>query len=199
MTDAQLNQYALPRGPVGYLAGLVMRVGTQPVQAEIADLITPLRSDQRVLEIGFGPGRLIGLIVERAPHVRISGIDPSPVMLRQARQANRQAISHGLVDLRSGHADSLPFDDTSFDAVVAVNNAPVWPDLPAGLREAHRVLRPRGRFVLSWHSAESPRFIQRRLALAPRHLDAVESALRAEFPRVDLRHLTYSVAFVATA
>lgn len=197
MADSQLNQFALPRGPLGFAAGWIMRIGADPVQAEIADLITPLRADQRVLEIGFGPGRLVRILAERAPHARLTGVDRSPVMLRQARRANRQAISQGRVDLRLGNAGSLPFDDATFDAVVAVNNAPVWLDLPAGLREAHRVLTRAGRLVVTWHSGQSPRLIQRRLALSPRHLDTVEAALRAEFARVDRRQLTYSVAFIA--
>lgn len=197
MADDQLNQFALPHGPLGSVAGWVMRIGTEPVQAEVADLITPLRADQRVLEIGYGPGRLVRILAERAPHARITGVDRSSVMLRQARRANREAISQGRVELRLGEAGSLPFDDATFDAVVAVNNAAVWPDLPAGVREAHRVLVRAGRLVVTWHSAQSPRLIQRRLALEPRHLDTLEAALRAEFARVDRLPLTYSVAFVA--
>jgi ubiquinone/menaquinone biosynthesis C-methylase UbiE len=196
MTDRQLSQFALPRGPLGYLTGLTMRLGADPVQAEIADLITPLRDDQRVLEIGFGPGRLVRVLAERAPHARITGVDPSEVMMRLARRANRRAISRGTVDLRRGQATPLPFEDGVFDAVAAVNNAPVWPDLIAGLREARRVLRRHGRFVVSWHSADSPRLVGRRQALTAPQLDAVEAALRAEFSRADRRTLTYSVAFV---
>jgi SAM-dependent methyltransferase len=42
----------------------------------------------------------------------------------------------------------LPFPDCAFDVVTAVETHYYWPDLPANVREVHRVLKPGGSFVL---------------------------------------------------
>jgi ubiquinone/menaquinone biosynthesis C-methylase UbiE len=63
---------------------------------------------------------------------------------------NAAAIRSGRVDLRRGSVDSLPFDDSSFDGVLAINSMQVWPDAVAGLREIRRVLRPGATIALGF-------------------------------------------------
>jgi ubiquinone/menaquinone biosynthesis C-methylase UbiE len=52
------------------------------------------------------------------------------------------------VDYRAGAAEALPVDDAAADVVWALATVHHWPDLDAGLREAARVLRPGGRFLV---------------------------------------------------
>ena len=52
------------------------------------------------------------------------------------------------LDLRTGSADALPVDDASCDVVLAFDSMDHWADVPAGLREVQRVLRPGGQFVV---------------------------------------------------
>jgi ubiquinone/menaquinone biosynthesis C-methylase UbiE len=103
-----------------------------------------------VLEVGFGPGVTIHRLAKLASRGRVAGIDPSREMLEQARTRNSIAIQNGCVDLRRGSADSLPFDDNSFDKVLAINSMQVWPDAAAGLREIRRVIKPAGRLALGF-------------------------------------------------
>jgi ubiquinone/menaquinone biosynthesis C-methylase UbiE len=56
-------------------------------------------------------------------------------MVEQARTRNGAAIGTGAVDLRQGSVESMPFEDGTFDTVLAINSMQVWPDAPAGLRE----------------------------------------------------------------
>jgi ubiquinone/menaquinone biosynthesis C-methylase UbiE len=74
----------------------------------------------------------------------VSGIDPSDVMLRQARARNRAAIAEGRVDLRFGAMPKLPFENASFDKAFAINTYQFWPDAVAGLLELRRVMKPGG-------------------------------------------------------
>jgi ubiquinone/menaquinone biosynthesis C-methylase UbiE len=64
-------------------------------------------------------------------------------MVEQAKARNAEAIASGVVDLRHGSVEDLPFEDDTFDAVLAINSMQVWPDVMAGLREVVRVTRPR--------------------------------------------------------
>jgi ubiquinone/menaquinone biosynthesis C-methylase UbiE len=111
-----------------------------------------IRPNERVLEVGFGPGVAIALLAKSASSGYVAGIDPSREMVAQARARNAAAIETGLVDLRQGSVEHLPFDDDAFDAVMAVNSMQVWPDAIAGLREVHRVMRTGGRLALGFTS-----------------------------------------------
>jgi len=56
-------------------------------------------------------------------------------MVQQARARNSIAFQNGRVDPRRGSVANLPFDDHSFEKVLAINSMQVWPDAAAGLRK----------------------------------------------------------------
>jgi ubiquinone/menaquinone biosynthesis C-methylase UbiE len=190
---ASRNPFVLPRGPVGRLAGWVMGRDDRP-HRELVDLLD-LRSGATVCEIGFGPGQLLGVIAGRDAAIRLCGVDPSQIMLDQAR--HRLARAGAAADLRLGVAGALPFPDQGADHVVAVNTAAMWPDLSAGIAEAHRVLRPGGRLLLAWHSASSPKRIQRSLARPDTWWTTVLDTVRQTFGEAHRHNLTYTVACTA--
>jgi ubiquinone/menaquinone biosynthesis C-methylase UbiE len=98
-----------------------------------------LQPDDRVLEIGFGSGAGIQLVAKQAAYV--AGVEISETMLRQASRRNRQAIAAGTVELKTGSADRIPFDDEPFTHVFSINSIYFWPDVPAALAEIRRVLK----------------------------------------------------------
>lgn len=149
------NVFGLPRGFLGELAGWIMgRVGVEHNAWAVAHL--DVRPDDSVLEIGFGPGVSIKPLAELTTSGYVAGIDPSPVMLRQARRRNTGAIRSGRVELKQGGVSALPFGDQRFDKVLSVNNVMMWPDLQANLQEVYRVLKPGGLLVI----ALNPRWAQ---------------------------------------
>jgi ubiquinone/menaquinone biosynthesis C-methylase UbiE len=120
-------------------------------------------------------------------------VDPSAVMLRQARRRVEGAGLGERVDLWPGVAAALPLPDGQVDHVVAVNSAALWPDLAAGLREASRVLRPGGSVLVAWHGAGSPSRVQRRLARPDAWWAQVLTLMEGLFDGVrrhDLRYVT---------
>jgi ubiquinone/menaquinone biosynthesis C-methylase UbiE len=82
-----------------------------------------VQRDDRVLEIGFGPGVAIRELSAGAPEGHVCGLDHSPVMVQQAARRNAEAVRQGRVELRLGAADSLPAFEAPFDKILAVNVA----------------------------------------------------------------------------
>ena len=115
----------------------------------VTDLLE-IRSDDNVLEIGFGPGVIIKHLSERASVGHIAGVDLSGEMVKQAQARNATAIKTGRVDLRQGSAERLPFGDSTFDKALAINSMQVWPEPVGALREMRRVMKPGGRVALGF-------------------------------------------------
>ena len=123
----------------------------------------PYIQGQRVLELGHGPGHLQKRLL--ALGLQPAGLDESRQMGAQARRRLRKSgfAKFGLV---RGVAQRLPFPKGAFETIIATFPAEYIFD-PATLTEAHRTLRPGGRFVLlpaAWITGRSP--IDRFLAWA---------------------------------
>jgi SAM-dependent methyltransferase len=95
----------------------------------------------RVLDVGCGTGG--ALVLARARGAFVTGLDVSEPLLAVAHQRLEGS------ELVLGEADSLPFDDGSFDAVVGINAFQFAADPHTALAEAARVLAPGGRVVAS--------------------------------------------------
>lgn len=107
----------------------------------IHHLFDPL-AGKHLLDIGCGRGRLSRALMKRGAGV--SGIDPQEAMVALAREAAPDA------DLRVTGAESLPFDDASFDGTIILNSLHHVPEasIAPALSEAMRVLRPGGVFLV---------------------------------------------------
>jgi SAM-dependent methyltransferase len=100
-----------------------------------------LAGDESLLDIGTGPGDFPARLRAVGHRGQLVGIDASPGMIAKAASANS-----GLQFLVAD-AQSLPFADGAFDIVTARHMLYHVPDIPRALRDAHRVLRPGGRFL----------------------------------------------------
>ncbi len=122
-----------------------------------------LEPTDRVLEVGFGSGDLIG---HMAPVVRqgsVAGVDVSPDMVAVGAKRLASLVGAGRVDLRCAGAEALPYDDGYFTKACTVNTVYFWPEPAEALRELARVLHPGGRLVVAFSPAEAMRKMPRRL------------------------------------
>jgi ubiquinone/menaquinone biosynthesis C-methylase UbiE len=108
----------------------------------------------RVLEVGFGGGALMGDLLA-GPAASVAGVDPSLDMLAMARRRFRREIDAGRAEVREGTVEALPFPDASFTKLCTVNTLYFWRDVPLGLAECRRVLAPGGALVLCFAARES--------------------------------------------
>ncbi|HMO48883.1 MAG TPA: methyltransferase domain-containing protein [Rubrivivax sp.] len=99
---------------------------------------------QRVLDVACGTGALTVAVAERvAPGGAVAGLDANPEMPAVARRKPAH------IEWHDGRAESLPFADSSFDAVVSRFGLMFFDDRVAALREMRRVLRPGGRVAVA--------------------------------------------------
>lgn len=106
-----------------------------------------LRPGQRVLDVATGGGNTALSAARRATEV--TGVDYVPELLERGRE---RAAAEGLsVEFVKGDAESLPFPDASFDAVLSTFGVMFAPDQQAAAAEVLRVCRPGGGIgVASW-------------------------------------------------
>jgi ubiquinone/menaquinone biosynthesis C-methylase UbiE len=124
-----------------YLTSHVHATGKdlQTLAAEVA--ATP---GVKVLDMGCGAGHASFAV---APHAAaVVAYDLAPPMLATVAAA---AIERGFSNIttQQGAAESLPFDDASFDWVISRLSAHHWHDVPQALAEVRRVLKPGGRVM----------------------------------------------------
>lgn len=146
------RQFRLPRGVFGRLAGWYMARENRHLN-EMAIEWLDVRSNDDVLEIGFGPGHGLELLITTTPARTVTGLDPSSEMADQALARNYDAVQASRLRVLVGVVEAMPFADGQFSRVVAVSNFHVWPSRAQGLDEIRRVLRPRGKLVLALRRA----------------------------------------------
>ncbi len=117
----------------------------------------------QVVEIAVGTG----LNLPRYPkEVTVVGIELSDRMLQLASE---RVANEGLADrveLRQGDVQALQLPDASADTVVSTFTICTIPDPVAAMREAYRVLRPGGRFVLVEHGPSDKMIVRAGMRLA---------------------------------
>jgi demethylmenaquinone methyltransferase/2-methoxy-6-polyprenyl-1,4-benzoquinol methylase len=107
----------------------------------LVSLLDGIGPDDVVLDVATGTGA-VALELVRQRGCSVVGVDQSPEMLAEARRRLVLAAETRRVRLMEASAHELPFEDASFDGLTAAYLLRYLDDLPAGLRELTRVLRP---------------------------------------------------------
>jgi len=145
-----------------------------------------IQPGQRALDVACGTGILARELTSRTgPSGRVAGIDPSPGMVAVAKHLAPA------VEWREGVAESLPFPDQSFDAVVSQFGLMFFTDRRQALREMLRVLAPGGHLAVAvWDSLDNIPAFARLVALLEQTAGRrAADALRAPFALGDRREL----------
>ncbi len=112
---------------------------------ERAYLLTHIKPDQKVLDIGCGDGRNMKTILEKTKYV--TGVDNDQVAIQDTLKHFSDIHTVMIVH---GEAAALPFEDNSFDVVTFLM---ILPNLDTqkvkALKEAARVLKDDGKIILS--------------------------------------------------
>jgi ubiquinone/menaquinone biosynthesis C-methylase UbiE len=146
---------------------------------------------RRILEVGGGQGFFAERLRDELG-AAVVGIDVSERMVELQRQRG--------IDAQVGDVQELPFADASFDAVSAQYMLYHVPDLPRGLAEIARVLRPGGRLVAITNAVEHLRELwalvgRDRRAESTFNDENGEELLRQCFSRVVRRYVRVDTTF----
>ena len=110
------------------------------VSPSLADLIEKMDANSIVIDVGCGPGRVLGFLAQRG--IRCIGLDRSPVSVDLAVKRYRRP---GVV----GDNLQLPFADGCADLVISDGVIHHTEDPFAAFMENHRVLKPGGQMYLA--------------------------------------------------
>ncbi len=145
-----------------------------------------ITSDERVLDVACGTGALACAAAELVGATgSVIGLDPNNDMLTVAQRKSTR------IEWRDGHAESLPFTDESFDAVVSQFGFMFFDDQRTALREMMGVLRPGGRLAVAVCDAldRSPGYAVLAELVHRLFGEDVAQAFRAPFASGDKRQL----------
>jgi demethylmenaquinone methyltransferase/2-methoxy-6-polyprenyl-1,4-benzoquinol methylase len=108
------------------------------------------QAGERFLDIATGTADVALEIIRNSPKggVQVVGVDFSEKMLELARQKIDSQDQANFVQLESCSAESLPFEDNSFDGTTTAFGVRNFSDVGQSLREMHRVLKPGGRCMI---------------------------------------------------
>jgi demethylmenaquinone methyltransferase/2-methoxy-6-polyprenyl-1,4-benzoquinol methylase len=114
------------------------------------------RAGEEILDMAGGTGDVAFRMARRGARVTVADINPNMLEVGRER-AERRGID-GL-SWKVENAESLSFSDASFDGYTIVFGIRNVTEIPAALREAHRVLKRGGRFYcMEFSSSDWPGF-----------------------------------------
>ena len=159
---------------------------------EIAKDVTRRLPTGRLLDIGTGPGRLLGAIHQINPTLDLYGLDISDAMIQQA-QKNLRGMG---INLRQGNIRHTDFQNGFFDLVICSGSFYLWNQPEEGLQEVYRILKSGKTACLYECDRESDRTaMQAGLRKNVRHLNllsriagplAVRQALDAAYSKQEI-------------
>ncbi|MCQ6267508.1 class I SAM-dependent methyltransferase [Fictibacillus sp. WQ 8-8] len=142
------KQFEKPEGLLGKLAGKIMSNENKELNEWTISALQPGAND-RLLEVGYGPGVGIEYVCSNYPSCHIVGYDVSEVMKEQAESRNEAFIKEGRVELFEGPITSADEDAPKFDGVYTVNSILIWKDPIGDLKKIKRLMKEKARIAVT--------------------------------------------------
>jgi ubiquinone/menaquinone biosynthesis C-methylase UbiE len=168
-----------------------MEGSTAPANDRALELLElgprPDGEPRTILEVGFGQGRTVAIVLGRGH--RVLGVDPSIAMVRQATARNRRAVRDGRAILCHGDGVTIPFADDAVDAAYTVHTVYFMPVPVSTFAEVARVLRPGGEFVVACRTSDTrmPSWMDPAVYRIPTAAQLATMLHESGFDRVDHR------------
>jgi len=148
------KQMQYPKGFFGKVLFAWMTPKTIAHARWTADLLD-IQPDDQIIEIGFGNGANIQLLLQRAVRGSVTGVEISKTAIEMASKKNAKEISEGRVELHLAHGNAVPAENNVFDKACSVATAYVIEDPGSVFKEMFRVLKPKGRAAVTFPVREN--------------------------------------------
>jgi len=139
------SQFKKPRGPFGIFTSNLMVKANEMNYETMIEVLAP-EPQEKLLEIGYGPGAGIKMIADFCPGCTIDGIDFSNLMYKRARKFNKRYIEEGRVSLRYGDFLQFALPNNHYDKIFCLNVIYFWDELNAPFTKAYSLLKEDGFF-----------------------------------------------------
>ncbi|HET6407405.1 MAG TPA: class I SAM-dependent methyltransferase [Chthoniobacteraceae bacterium] len=103
-------------------------------------------SGKDVLEVGSGRGGGASYVARYHRPAQMIGVDFSSQAVALCKERHKGVLN---LDFRVSDAETLPFSEATFDAVINVESSHCYGDVRAFVKGVHRVLRPGGWFLFA--------------------------------------------------
>ena len=156
-----------------------------------------VKDGMRILEVGCGFGGTLGSLNDRFSNLELVGLNIDDRQLARARE-QVQPRNNNRVEFILADACEIPFADSSFDAVIAVECIFHFPSRARFFSEARRVLRSPGNLALSDFvpQAWALPFIKLSKPLLKSSVTKVFGYVDGDFTLDNYRHLARETGFV---
>jgi ubiquinone/menaquinone biosynthesis C-methylase UbiE len=147
LSEKMLKQCRKPTGFSGRVIAKLMNRGHHKL-TDWGLTHVSIQPNDVILDVGCGGGRTVNKLAEMAVNGKVYGVDYSEDSVKVATKQNQTLIEAGRVKILHGSVETLPFADSFFDLVTAIETYYFWPDLNENLKEIKRVLKPKGQLIL---------------------------------------------------
>jgi len=148
--------------PSGLFGRIVMAaifdIGNAYLNEMVNDALA-IETNDYVLDIGCGTGKLVQNMANQISKGYIEGVDFSHSMISIAQKKNKDQIKKGTVKIVEGDFDSLSYQNGSFDKACSVNTIYFWPKPEVTAKKILSILKPGGLLFLAF---EDIRQLQKR-------------------------------------
>ncbi len=140
---AEQDQYQKPQGAEGRKVMDLMNTQHRDVTTwALAQL--PRVKPKRILDLGCGGGACLRMLATAYPGAFVDGADISAEAVGYCRERNSSFIGWGRMAVTEGSAENLPYPDSTFDLITAIETYFFWPDLADTVKAVAAKLKPQG-------------------------------------------------------
>ncbi|MTG99357.1 MULTISPECIES: class I SAM-dependent methyltransferase [Myroides] len=144
------NQLSCPHGEDGVMIGNRMFVSNSNMIFKTIDRLN-IKTNDSVLELGFGSGRHLPYMFEQGANIRYVGIEVSKVMIDLATDLNLKLIKEQKIEFLLGDGSAnFKVEDDSFTHCLVVNTIYFWEDPVKYLQEIFRILKTNGTVAFTY-------------------------------------------------
>ena len=148
------RQFKKPAGLFGNFSSNVMVKGNRnKYNALIKDM--DIQPNEKLLEIGYGPGIGIQMISQIHESCVIHGVDFSKLMYKKASKLNKSDIDKNKVQLQYGDFLHMPIEQSQYDKIFCLNVVYFWDELNKPFEKSRSLLKAGGAFFIFMHDVNT--------------------------------------------